>query len=379
MHGSVEGGEPEPVAGTVTPYTLFSPAFNTAMGTGPYSEQDNFCFYCHNGSGSAQTVLNGDYSAVFGGGNIATDSIMATFNQRSYHNLADIRNLSLSQFASWFTTSSNPCNSCHNPHLAKRNSVASLPGYPLLSVLSKPTDHFNLWGETQLMSDYSSYEAPYSNVTTGSREPAGVGDIDGNKTPDYVSFCVSCHTSTNTTIFSSTIYTGSSGGRNLRPIDWSTSGDKHGNPARGVRLDIREPYATALNVKSNFVLSCLDCHDPHGSENVMLLRRRVNGEDLTSVVTSTATMGEFCRRCHLDDLLAGGGTGDENRWQYSHHSSDDAPYKGPIRGCSNCHHANGGGGPPVIPCDNCHFHGGDDSWLATQPLPNRTPTYRKTF
>lgn len=380
MHNSLGGAEPAPVTGAAQPYALFSPAFNPALTSGPYVEADNFCFYCHNGFGSAQVVLNGDYSAVFGGGNVATDSILATFNQLSYHNLGDIRNLAITDFAAWFTAASNPCNACHNPHLAKRNGIASLAGYPLLSALSKPTDHFNLWGETQLMSAYSSYEAPYSNAVTASREPGGVGDINGSKTPDYVSFCVSCHTSTNSTIFSTTIYTASGTGRNLLPIDWSSSGDKHGNQSRGIRLDIREPYLTAGSTKSNFVLSCLDCHDPHGSANVMLLRRRVNGEDLASVISSTATTGEFCRHCHLDDLLAGGGTSEENKWMYSHHSDADAPYKGPISGCSNCHHANGGGGPPIpIPCDNCHFHGGDDSWLATQPLPNRTPTYRKTF
>ena len=378
MHASLLGQQPAPDSGAPSAYALFSRPFNTAMASGPYQEEDNYCFACHNGFGSAQVVLNSDYSAVFGGAIQDTDSILATFNQRSYHNLADIRNFSLSQYSSWFNDSSNPCNSCHNPHLAKRNGVASLAGYPLLSAISKASDHFALWGENEVMASYSSYEAPYS--TGSSREPGGVGDSDGNQTPDYVGFCTDCH-SNSATIYSTTIY---GGGRNLRTIDWSSAGEKHGGYSRDGSIEVREPYASAAATKGNFVLSCLDCHDPHGSSHIMLLRRRVNGENLPATISSSDDMGELCRRCHTDDLAASAGTNTANKWQYIHHFAPDAPYVNPNRpdmpppGCSDCHSgAPTPGGQPKVACGNCHFHGGDDSWLSSGA--GRTPTYRKTF
>jgi len=92
MHASLEGVDPAPVTGPVS-HALFSDSFNSARTEGPYLETDNFCFYCHSDI-SGQQVINRDYSATFGGGNIASgpQSIMASFNQASYHNLYDIWN-----------------------------------------------------------------------------------------------------------------------------------------------------------------------------------------------------------------------------------------------------------------------------------------------
>jgi hypothetical protein len=217
------------------------------------------------------------------------------------------------------------------------------------------------------MWSYFSYEAPYAFAT--SREPAGVGQADGGNTPDYVGFCTSCHTP-DATIWSTTL------GRELKKIDWGTTigvvSNKHGAIARDGASLFREPYATASALKSNFVLSCLDCHEPHGSENVMLLRRRVNSEDMEGFVTSTDTMSEACKRCHQDDLAAAAGTGQANSWEHVHHGVPGAPYA--KQGCGSCH-TGGMMNPNPVACGNCHGHGMDDSWINSLTM----RTGRKTF
>ena len=375
MHASIEGPEPAPTSGAPAPFCVFAQNFNASVNTGPYQESDNFCFYCHNSNGSAQEVDNYDYSRAFGcdtfGG---PTSIFSAFNQTSYHNLYDIWDFAKDEF-SWFTEYSNPCNACHNPHLAKRNWTD--PDNPLLSAISKPSDHFSLWGTTDLMSAYS-YEAPYCSGTAN-REPGGTAVHDGSKTPDFVGFCTDCHNTSNT--ISSTSLS-----RNLKKIDWSSFGDKHGQRYRdssnSTFVNFEEPYLAASATNSNFVLSCLDCHEPHGAPNIMLIRRRVNGGNLEGAVSSSSnTLGYLCTRCHKDDADAGIGL--LNEWKFVHHNSGDAPY--PAHGqCGHCHGMGGGdeggGGEgmekPPIPCLNCHFHNGNDNWLNSV---GELPTGRITF
>jgi hypothetical protein len=372
MHASLEGVEPVPSTGPA-PHAVFAESFNTDRIQSPYQESDNFCFYCHSDS-SSQQVINRDYSTTFGGGNIAfgPQSIMAAFNQTSYHNLYDIWNFLSTDptYSTWFAALGNPCSACHDSHLAKRNWDGAQPGFPLLSTIIMPGGSGNLWGETEVMSAYFGYEAPYA--FSPSREPAGLGDQDGGNTSDYVSFCASCHNQ-NTTISSTTLT------RNLKYINWGSIGlyqDKHGDLSRNGTDHFREPYATAATGKSNFVLSCLDCHESHGSANIMMLRTRINGEDQEGLVISTDAMSYTCKRCHNDDLAetavlgATAGTGEADRWQYVHHGATDAPYSATGQ-CEVCHSSGAGGDP--IACGNCHGHGMDDSWAPTQG------TGRKTF
>ncbi|MHB1013793.1 MAG: hypothetical protein ACYC2W_00740 [Desulfurivibrionaceae bacterium] len=370
MHASLGGVEPAPAGGAPSPYAVFAQNFDTTFTANPYLQGSDFCFYCHNSTGSVQQVTNQDYSATFGNGDsTGPQSIMAAFNQASYHNLADIKTF-LSNNSStypWFSSSySNPCNGCHNPHLAKRNWYSGLTGFPLNSAISKPTGHFSLWGESQLMSAYTnSYDAPYvtyqSTYSTSYREPAGVGAANGSKTPDYSGFCTDCHTST-ATIYSTTL------GRNLKMIDWTSAGDVHGGFARySSAISNRDPYAHDA-ATSNFVLSCLDCHEPHGSPNIMLLRRRINGENLEGNITTTNVMGYVCRRCHLDDKGAAAGTNTLNKWQYVHHLASYHPYT--PNQCGFCH-GSGGPTPPPIPCGNCHGHGMTDSWAGSRATGNK--------
>jgi len=369
MHASIDGVEPAPSIGPA-PHALFADDFNDARIQNPYQESDNFCFYCHNES-TGQQVLNRDYSVTFGGGNIASgpQSIMAAFNQTSYHNLYDVWSFLNTdpKYSAWFANVGNPCSACHDSHLARRNWDSGQPGFPLVSAISVPGGSGTLWGETEVMSAHFGYEAPYALSTT--REPAGVGDQDGGNTPDYMTFCSSCH-DPNTTISSTAL------ARNLKQINWGITGlnqDKHGELSRDGVDDgsayFREPYKAAAAIKGNFILSCLDCHESHGSANIMLLRSRINGEDLEGLVSSTDAMSFACKRCHNDDLAAGAGTGEADRWEYVHHGAADAPYSATGQ-CGVCHGAGAGGTP--IACGNCHGHGMDDSWAPVQATGRRT-------
>lgn len=368
QHASVNGTEPAPADGAA-PYTLFTRNFNAGATTGgPYLESDDFCFYCHNSSASVQVVTNNDYSQVFGGGTTQGPlDIMAVFNQTSHHNLYDIWNFAKTNFSAWFTSDSNPCNACHNPHKARRNWSA--PQDVSFSAISKPSDHFVLWGTTaaQTMGGVygTDYEPPYSDSTNLTYEPAASADAATGRanTPDYVALCTDCH-NTSKTIYSTTL------GRDLIKIDWS-AGDQHGVVAGSGTRVLKAPYSTT----TNYVLSCLDCHEPHGSPNITLLRRRANGDDLVGVITtalpnplSPATpgnnhnreLGYLCMRCHQQDSGTGTSTTNPPTWESVHHWVSNYPYN--QKSCSWCH---GGGGPnkPPIECDKCHFHGATDAWL----------------
>jgi hypothetical protein len=191
--------------------------------------------------------------------------------------------------------------------------------------------------------------------------------------PDYATFCTDCHNNANI-IFSHEL------GRNLKTIDWETtggesSGDKHGKNAATVGIDIKNPFASSgLGITLGFALSCLDCHEPHGSSNVMLIRKGVNGGSLAGNITGFASSNwtYLCCRCHEDDSYHGGYN---YNFRYVHHDSSDAPYPLPPK-CGDCHASGSMWDKTKIPCYHCHFHGADDSYYS---ILGRTPTGRRTF
>ncbi|MCB2183487.1 MAG: hypothetical protein KQH63_15745 [Desulfobulbaceae bacterium] len=367
QHGSINGTEPSPASGSVSPFAVFADNFNTGAILNTYLQSDNFCFYCHANASSLQSggIENKDYSATFAG--YSTNSplgIFEAFNQHSYHNLFDIKDFAETSFSSTFTSESNPCVACHNPHMAKRNKAnVQDPSY---TVLSKPSDHGNLWGDdsTERMDSNPSYshQSPLYYGSSTTYEPGGTSYDDGSLTPDYNAFCTDCHNTTNT-IYSTTLE------RNLIKIDWYTlggdgisTGDKHGRNSATVDGTTIIPYNGTIDL----VLSCLDCHEPHGSPSSFLIRREVNGAvtsgDVHTAATSpssTSTLKLLCEKCHLPN------------WSGIHHGpgAGDPPYDKDMT-CS-CH----GVKPPVpIPCEQCHYHG-----ATVSNCDKTTPAIRKTF
>ena len=353
QHASIDGVEPSPVDGNPSPYALFTAPFT--------SQLDNFCFNCHTGSGSEQSggyIVNRSYSYRAGGwtGDSLND-IKEAFSFTSpgtSHNLNDILNFISGRWG--YNDYSNPCTGCHNPHAVQgdpannpngtKTSILSQRGWPIARPSQHNVGNWPLWGDdaAERMSHYTgSYQAPY-RYGTSTYEPDGSTITDGSNLTDFVTFCTDCHSPSNT-IYSSTL------GRELKKINWNS--EKHGLASADGAIDVNAPYSSTLGK----VLSCTDCHEPHGSPNNFLIRPMVNGQLLSGIVDeslATKAMGYLCRNCHKDDAAATGGSA--NRWEYAHHQSSDYPYV--QKRCGYCH---GMGPGKSIRCSNCHYHGSVDS------------------
>jgi len=311
MHASIEGSNDSPA-----PFTLFAQNFDTSVHTGPYQKADNFCFYCHINVGAVQSegsITNKQYSNTFGGYTVdSAVDIMGAFNLNSYHNLYDIQDFAKTKF-DFFKDSSNPCVACHNPHRAKRNKAH--PTDPSYTAISRPTDHENLWGDdaNERMSNYTFYRPPYCYGSNATYEPDGSALHNGSLMPDYNAFCTDCHQYRVPTSQSASMNPNTPAGY-LTAINWSTSGDMHGERSRIYDVNgtgnsrtgtIIAPY-NVVPVQSNYVLSCLDCHEPHGSVLVSgrpssyLLRKKVNNNRVDGCGPGEGNFCEtdFCGSCH---------------------------------------------------------------------------------
>jgi hypothetical protein len=391
QHASIDNVEPAPNDGAPASFALFHDTFRTSATTAPYSVSDLFCFYCHSDTtgesiqaNASTDMKNYDYSYTFGGSvdmvdGRLVDDILETFNwpNNSYagtgsnHNLLGLQNYAKVNFPSWFTTRSDPCTACHNPHIARRNKANLMDSS--YSAISLPSAHDEHWGDelNEQMSDYSSsYLSPIA--VGGSYEPVGSTNPGGDLIPDYNTFCLECHGTTSAPITSVNHST------TLLSINWAGSGgdtvsagDKHGTNVTTGDVDTQAPYCNTFDI----VLSCCDCHEPHGSPYDYLMRRSINGETVNPIGVIIGDRGNQCRQCHMDDLSLG--TGSENQWEGTHHggggggggSITDNPYSTKQMSRCGCHNGGGGGGTKAkIPCEDCHHHGSFVSGTTTTPV-----------
>jgi hypothetical protein len=86
-----------------------------------------------------------------------------------------------------------------------------------------------------------------------------------------------------------------------KQIKWLN--EKHGDYNRGPISGLLNPYLSAS--LSNYVCSCMDCHEPHGSRLPYLLREEVNNHVVNITNYSQAwpismqdNFYEFCISCH---------------------------------------------------------------------------------
>ena len=387
QHASICGSEPPPASGSPTAYLIF------ASGT---SQANSFCFRCHRSSTDQQGGMPAqyNYSRMAGGDTTITcpDDIKESFkfvdtagvpqsncssSVGSSHFLVDIKTFLQSKWG-WGATV-NPCSACHNPHRAKRDPHDTTSGRTdgsgnlIVSAVSRPSAHadlttWELWGDSagERMSDYTTdYQAPYRKGFTDKYEPDGSTIYqDGRNLADYVSLCTDCHNSSNT-IFSTVL------GRNLKTIDWAT--EVHGNGNADTYITVDAPY-TAGSGALGYVLSCLDCHEPHGSPNAFLIREEVNGEAVgvgTITTFSTTDWHLLCDRCHKDDYELTTSC-QEDHYYNIHHSTTYGgdPYY-TSGSCNSCHGGSGGGSDGCSAdrtkkvCTDCHFHGSTHSGHTT--------------
>ncbi len=345
QHASIDGGEPTPEKPGPSAFALFSDNFDASKLLAPYNVIDNFCFYCHSGAGSLQSgggITNYSYARTFGNyGNLNPSGILEAFNQTavsgegSNHNLYDIWRFSVDRAASdsnwsFFKSSSNPCVACHNPHMAKRDKAS--PADPTYTAISRPVKHNEVWGDDpgETLKDYADkfggvYRPPYMYGSTSTYEPAGSDMHDGSKVPDYNTFCLDCHkyqVPTKRPINHTRVagYIDPPPPGYLAAIKWGSDGDIHGGRPRRHPVDydpdhwgtIQAPFNVAP-VQPNYVLSCLDCHEPHGTEMLgggqvkgtsYLLRKEVNNNEV-DVIGGGMNEMDFCLSCHTRNHCGG--------------------------------------------------------------------------
>jgi len=355
QHASIGGSEPAPTGGP-SKYSLFDDNY--------VSQTDGICFECHKDVASYQTggsIVNRSYSYRAGGWTSDTvNDILESFSftytagvpSDSSHGLDNIKTFINSK--SWgYTTNSNPCNACHNPHAAQGDpanagssaKTAGTRGYPVSRPSQHSTDNnsWGLWGDGsgEKMSDYTTgYQAPYRYNSTTLYEPVGATTpTDGSNLTDYATFCIDCHNNSN--VINSTAL-----GRNLYTFNWSN--EKHGGgTASDACADIFLPYLTGTC--GTYTLACTDCHEPHGSPNIFLIRKVVNGGVVTvDEVDGNGPEGKLnkawvylCQNCH-DGLLSD-----------SYHTHPQILPGDSVCSSASCHYDV----DEFRPCTECHYHG----------------------
>lgn len=366
QHASIGGSEPVPTGGP-SEYLLFY--------TNHTGQTDNFCYQCHTDSGS-YAITNLTYSYRAGRWVDSVDDVLEMFSYASPGSSHNLDNISTFITGKWnYTADSNPCNACHNPHAAQGDPIGAPRtsaktttlgnrGWPVSrpSQHSKDNNDWGIWGDGsgEKMSDYGgTYQAPYKYNSTSAYEPDGSTTTDGSNLADYVTLCTDCHNTTYTSIASDALGT-------LKYFAWAN--EKHGGTAAtddfwdnaplGGGLgdedleidDIIDPYDEAT---TNYVLSCMDCHEPHGSVNRFLIREGVNGGTAVTDVEKLASENpdntkewkSLCSKCH--DVSS-----DNNKT--IHHWAYKSKFGSSYAGCVYCHEPEA---EDMRNCLQCHYHG----------------------
>ena len=286
----------------------------TKMLAGSASTIDTFCYGCHTDGVIKNHALSnrkGYHSA---------DDIQEAFTKKTKHKIGGTFKVNGQTFTL-------QCTTCHNPHLvtgkywsaASNKTPITRPSFTSAAKNPRAVGT-NVWGDGpgEKMKDYAGsglYQAPNNDVFTGAQ------------LPDYVTFCLDCH--------KNSIGKG--------PVSWSKSHGKGtaGTPAgghgpnwysfgKGLGWDgdncvdytvcwpvkqrgksflahTRKPYDQEKRIaNANFVLSCVDCHEAHGSARGGLIRERHNTNDQGGCGTGKngdtcrdgSNWNNFCNSCH---------------------------------------------------------------------------------
>jgi len=217
-----------------------------------------------------------------------------------------------------FNDEPNPCVACHPPHAVQRNYPPTTSG-ALNTCIRLPSKYKStapadlLWGDDdgERMDNYAAsvggeYQPPFSWNSIVRYEPTGsVFDYEGDRTPNYVTLCLECH--------QYALTDPDRGGAPVKAINWSV--ERHGaypsNDCTAIGITEGTTKAPYTDPDANYVLSCLDCHEPHGTyKRLHLIRRVINGElvaeDTSNCDTDGNEMGQICARCHNCDHSSAG-------------------------------------------------------------------------
>jgi predicted CxxxxCH...CXXCH cytochrome family protein len=298
---------------------------------------DKLCFNCHTSGLIKNDALSGETLSD----NIE-DAFAVAHNQR--HDMGSEMKLGDKTFRV-------QCTTCHNPHIStgkhhETGSGKSPVTMPDLEADPKTNPHavgHTLFGvsENEKMNAYAdkgkgtggwqfnvergflfgASELPEDQVARY-QPPLAAPCVDGkcsfelkgNKIPDYATFCLSCHGQPGEPPFGiqwDSDFHGLNAAQT--PMCWGDECEipeghpgAGGNPAkvfsqegvhqgRGGAHWTKWPYEMVDRVAGiNFVLSCTDCHEAHGSSNRSLIRTKISGKD--GIETKWTSM---CASCHF--------------------------------------------------------------------------------
>jgi len=261
------------------------------------------CFNCH-----TQGKVQND--AISGGG--LADDIKQAFGLGVRHDLG-------ASFTVGGGVFSLQCTTCHNPHVVSGKHQEAGAG---VSPVTRP-DFSNpvknpravgtmLWGDGagEKMQDFAgsgTYRTPHGDT------------LDGGAAPDYVTFCLDCHGPMKEKNGGIT-WTGDHHGLGSANIpngggsvpDWFSAGKADGwdgdtcidsedvcwpvmTRGKGEQIWSRPPYNQVERIAgANFVLSCTDCHEAHGSGVSSMLRPALNAWE----GSGTVIWNSSCNACH---------------------------------------------------------------------------------
>lgn len=273
VHGSV--------GGTASTYGAMTTANEQAL-----------CYQCHTTGGVQNDAISG--------AGLATN-IQQAFGMSSTHQLGTAFNVGSQSY-------SLQCTSCHNVHIVTGKYWEADQGK---SPVTRFTNNVAVWGGAgQKMADYGgTYRTPASDSFSGS-------DL-----PDYVTFCQDCHARPQSELGAhGGISWGGDEPHGLNSAnspngggtcpDWFACGqaagwdgdDCVGDQAecwpviprgKGDQLFSRDSYDHEDRIAgANFVLSCTDCHEAHGSTVRSMIRPNPNGG------TGSTIWNNMCNSCH---------------------------------------------------------------------------------
>ncbi|MBI2336159.1 MAG: hypothetical protein HYU97_05300 [Deltaproteobacteria bacterium] len=280
---------------------------------------NNLCDQCH----TDEKVLNQALS-----GNELANNIQQAFSLEgdtaSMHNLGTQFTINAGDpNEKTFTLQ---CTTCHNPHVVTGKYWDAEAGKSPITrpdLASDPTENPRAMGDTlwgvsndQKMSSYAGVALASSFNQAGNFQDAAGGP--GNQLPDYVTFCTDCHAEPGPSPF------GLNDGPGWDDSKKSWDSDPHGrypanlpaskcpnDPAcgdategwpktplgKGFMQRLLPPYDQGKRIAGfNYVLSCTDCHEAHGSVNKNLIRSNLNGTS-----TPDSKWNNLCLTCHKVD------------------------------------------------------------------------------